>query len=153
MFTVRIMFIISVAGFFGWLLIHQTIPQQVIAELTNLGTSSNIVMGIIIFVLLVLGCFMEGIAVIVITVPVFMPIITQYGIDPVQFGVVVVLCSMVGLLTPPVGMCLYTMSTLSGIPCGELSWELLPYIIGIAGVTLICAYVPELVLWMPLMFR
>ena len=152
-FTVRIMFIISVAGFFGWLLIHQTIPQQVIAELTNLGTSSNIVMGIIIFVLLVLGCFMEGIAVIVITVPVFMPIIAQYGIDPVQFGVVVILCSMVGLLTPPVGMCLYTMSTLSGIPCGELSWELLPYIIGITGVTLICAYVPDLVLWVPLMFR
>jgi C4-dicarboxylate transporter DctM subunit len=153
MFTIRIMFIISVAGFFGWLLIHQTIPQQVIEELTNLGTSANVVMGIIIFILLILGCFMEGIAILVITIPVFMPIVYQYGIDPVQFGVVNILCSMVGLLTPPVGMCLYTMSSISGISCGELSWEMLPYIIGITLVTLLCAYSPDLVLWLPNMFK
>ena len=152
LFTIRIMFIISVAGFFGWLLIFQTIPQQVIAELTALGTSANVVMAIFVFILLILGCFMEGIAVIVITVPVFMPIVAQYGIDPVQFGVVMILCSMIGLLTPPVGMCLYTMSSISGVPIGELSWELMPYIIGITLVTLICAYSPGLVLWVPRMF-
>lgn len=152
LFTIRIMFIISVAGFFGWLLIFQTIPQQVIAELTALGTSLNVVMTIFIFILLILGCFMEGIAVIVITVPVFMPIVAQYGIDPVQFGVVMILCSMIGLLTPPVGMCLYTMSSISGVPIGELSRELMPYIIGITLVTLICAYCPGLVLWVPRMF-
>lgn len=152
LFTIRIMFIISVAGFFGWLLIFQTIPQQVIAELTALGTSLNVVMAIFIFILLILGCFMEGIAVIVITVPVFMPIVAQYGIDPVQFGVVMILCSMIGLLTPPVGMCLYTMSSISGVPIGELSRELMPYIIGITLVTLICAYCPGLVLWVPRMF-
>lgn len=153
MFTIRIMFIISVAGFFGWLLIHQTIPQQVIAQLTSLGTSANVVMGIIIFILLILGCFMEGIAILVITIPVFMPIVYQYGIDPVQFGVVNILCSMIGLLTPPVGMCLYTMSSISGISCGELSWEMLPYIVGITAVTLVCAYSPDVVLWLPNLFK
>ncbi len=151
--TVRIMFIISVAGFFGWLLIHQTIPQQVIAELTALGTSSNVVMAIFIFILIILGCFMEGIAILVITVPVFMPIVYQYHIDPVQFGVVNILCSMLGLLTPPVGMCLYTMSSISNISIWELSRELLPYIIGITLVTIICAYSPGLVLWIPNMFK
>jgi tripartite ATP-independent transporter DctM subunit len=134
-FTIRIMFIISVAGFFGWLLIYQTIPQQVITELSSLGTSANMVMAIFIVILLILGCFMEGIAVLVITIPVFMPIVAQYGIDPVQFGVVMILCSMIGLLTPPVGMCLYTMSSISGVPIGELSWELMPYIIGITLVS------------------
>jgi len=152
LFTVRIMFIISVAGFFSWLLIYQKIPQQVILELSSLGTSANVVMAIFIFVLLVLGCFMEGIAVLVITIPVFMPIVAQYGIDPVQFGVVMILCSMIGLLTPPVGMCLYTMSSISGVPIGELSWELMPYIIGITIVTIVCAYSPGLVLWIPRMF-
>ena len=83
-------------------------------------------MAITIFILLILGCFMEGIAIIVITVPVFMPIGYQYHIDPVQFGVVNILCSMIGLLTPPVGMCLYTMSSISGIGIWELSRELLP---------------------------
>jgi TRAP-type C4-dicarboxylate transport system permease large subunit len=110
-------------------------------------------MAIFIFILLILGCFMEGIAVLVITIPVFMPIVAQYNIDPVQFGVVMILCSMIGLLTPPVGMCLYTMSSISGISCGELSWELMPYIIGITLVTIICAYSPGLVLWLPHMFR
>jgi tripartite ATP-independent transporter DctM subunit len=152
LFTIRIMFIISVAGFFSWLLIYQKIPQAVITELTSLGTSANVVMAIFIFVLLVLGCFMEGIAVLVITIPVFMPIVAQYGIDPVQFGVVMILCSMIGLLTPPVGMCLYTMSSISGVPIGELSWELMPYIIGITIVTIVCAYSPGLVLWIPRMF-
>lgn len=153
LFTIRIMFIISVAGFFGWLLIHQTIPQQVIAELTALGTSTNVVMAIFIFILLILGCFMEGIAILVITIPVFMPIAYQYHIDPVQFGVVNILCSMIGLLTPPVGMCLYTMSSISNIGIWDLSRELLPYIVGITIVTVICAYSPGLVLWIPNMFR
>ncbi len=152
LFTIRIMFIIAVAGFFGWLLIFQMIPQQVIEELSALGTTANVVMALFIFILLVLGCFMEGIAVMVITIPVFMPIVTQYGIDPVQFGVVMILCSMIGLLTPPVGMCLYTMSSISGVPVGELSWELLPYIIGITLVTLIFAYSPGIALWIPRMF-
>jgi TRAP-type C4-dicarboxylate transport system permease large subunit len=134
-------------------LIHQTIPQQVITELTALGTSANVVMAIFIFILLILGCFMEGIAILVITVPVFMPIVYQYNIDPVQFGVVNILCSMIGLLTPPVGMCLYTMSSISGIGIWELSRELLPYILGITVVTIICAYSTDLVLWVPNMFK
>jgi C4-dicarboxylate transporter, DctM subunit len=151
--TIRIMFIISVAGFFGWLLIHQRIPQQVITDLTMLSSDPHVIMGIFIFVLLVLGCFMEGIAILVITIPVFMPVIYQYGIDPLQFGVVMILCSMIGLLTPPVGMCLYTMSSISRIGIWPLSKELLPYEIGITIVTLVCAYWPGLVLWFPNMFK
>ena len=147
--TIRIMYIISVAGFFGWFLIYQRIPEQVITELSALSSNPNVIMAIFIFVLLVLGCFMEGIAILVITIPVFLPIITQYGIDPVQFGVVMILCSMIGLLTPPVGMCLYTMSSISKIDIWTLSKELLPYEIGITVVTLICAYSPAIVLWLP----
>ena len=147
--TIRIMYIISVAGFFGWFLIYQRIPEQVITELSALSSNPNVIMAIFIFVLLILGCFMEGIAILVITIPVFLPITTQYGIDPVQFGVVMILCSMIGLLTPPVGMCLYTMSSISKIDIWTLSKELLPYEIGITVVTLICAYSPAIVLWLP----
>ena len=147
--TIRIMYIISVAGFFGWFLIYQRIPEQVITELSALSSNPNVIMAIFIFVLLILGCFMEGIAILVITIPVFLPIITQYGINPVQFGVVMILWSMIGLLTPPVGMCLYTMSSISKIDIWTLSKELLPYEIGITVVTLICAYSPAIVLWLP----
>jgi tripartite ATP-independent transporter DctM subunit len=151
--TIRIMYIIAVAGFFGWLLIHQTIPQQVIAELTSLSSNPHVVMGIILFILLVLGCFMESVAVLVITIPVFMPIIAQYDIDPVQFGLIMVLTSMIGLLTPPVGMCLFTMSSVSGVSVGELSIEVLPFVTGILLVTIFCAFFPGPVLWLPNMFR
>jgi C4-dicarboxylate transporter DctM subunit len=151
-FTIRIMFIIAVAGFFGWLLIFQSIPQQVIVELSALGSTATVVMALFVVILLVLGCFMEGIAVMVITIPVFLPIVTQFGIDPVQFGVVMILCSMLGLLTPPVGMCLYTMSSISGVAIGELSWEMMPYIVGILVVTLVFAFSPGIALWIPRMF-
>jgi C4-dicarboxylate transporter, DctM subunit len=151
--TIRIMFIIAVAGFFGWLLIHQSIPQQVIVQLTGLSSNANVVMGIILIILLILGCFMESVAVLVITIPVFMPIIAQYNIDPVQFGVIMVLTSMIGLLTPPVGMVLFTMSSLSGVSVSKLSVEVLPFLTGITLVTLFCAYFPGPLLWLPNLLR
>ena len=147
--SVRVLFIIATAGFFSWLMIHQSIPEKVILGLTAITETPWIIMGIIILILLVLGCFMEGIAVIVITVPVFMPLIARFHIDPVQFGIVMILCSMIGLLTPPVGMCLYAVSGISGVPIGRLTKELWPYLLGIMAVTLLIAYVPEVGLWLP----
>jgi C4-dicarboxylate transporter DctM subunit len=147
--TIRVMFIISAAGFFGWLLIHQRIPEQVITGLTALTASRWGLLMIIIFTLLVLGCFLEGIAVLVITIPVFMPLIALYNINDVQFGVIMTLCSMLGLLTPPVGMSLYAVSSISGVPIGPLTREMWPYLIGIFLVLLIMTFLPEFSLWLP----
>ena len=147
--TLRVMFIISAAGFFGWLLIHQRIPEQVITGLTELTANRWSLLMIIIFVLLVLGCFLEGIAVLVITIPVFMPLIALYGIDPVQFGVIMILCSMLGLLTPPVGMSLYAVSSISGVSIGPLTREMWPYLLGIFLVLLIMTFFSGFSLWLP----
>lgn len=147
--TIRVMFIISAAGFFGWLLIHQRIPDQVITGLTALTSIRWVLLLIIIFILLVLGCFLEGIAVLVITIPVFMPLIERYGIDPVQFGVIMILCSMLGLLTPPVGMSLYAVSSISGVSIGPLTREMWPYLLGIFMVLLIMSFIPQMSLWLP----
>lgn len=147
--SVKVMFIIATAGFFSWLMIHQSIPEKVIIGLSTITETPWIVMLILIVILLVLGCFMEGIAVLVITVPVFMPLIERFAIDPIQFGVIMVLCSMIGLLTPPVGMSLYAVATISGVTIGRLTRELWPYLLGIFAVTVAIAYVPELSLWLP----
>jgi C4-dicarboxylate transporter DctM subunit len=147
--TVRVLFIISAAGFFGWLLIHQRIPDAVIVGLTSFSSSPEVLLLIIIGILLILGCFMEGIAVLVITIPIFMPLIARYNIDPVQFGVVMILCSMIGLVTPPVGMSLYAVASISEVDIWTLSKELLPYIVGILIVTLIIAFFPGLALFLP----
>ena len=147
--TIRVMFIISSAGFFGWFMIHQSIPEQVITGLTTLTDTRWILMLIIILILLVLGCFLEGIAVLVITIPVFMPLIEQNGVDPVQFGVIMILCSMLGLLTPPVGMSLYAVASISGVSIGALTKEIWPYLLGILAVLLLMTFVPQLSLWLP----
>ena len=147
--TVRIMFIIATAGFFGWLLILHRIPVQVITGLTALSTNAALVMLIIIFVLLIFGCFLEGIAVLLITIPIFQKIIVHFAIDPVQFGVVMTLASMIGLLTPPVGMCLYAVSSITKLSIVELSKEMWPYLLGIFIVLLVVAFVPSVSLWLP----
>jgi len=147
--TIRIMFIIATAGFFGWLLILHRIPVQVITGLTNLSSSPAVVMLIIIVVLLVFGCFLEGIAVLLITIPIFQKIIIHFSIDPVQFGVVMTLASMIGLLTPPVGMCLYAVSSITGVSIGELTREMWPYLLGILLVLLSVAFIPSISLWLP----
>lgn len=147
--TVRVMFIIAAAGFFGWFMIHQRIPEQVITGLTALSSVPWVLLLIVIFILLVLGCFLEGIAVLVITIPVFMPLIERYGIDQVQFGVIMILCSMLGLLTPPVGMSLYAVSSISKVPIGPLTKEMWPYLLGIFLVLMVMAYIPQMSLWLP----
>ena len=147
--SVKVLFIIAAAGFLGWLLIHQHIPEQVITGLTTVTDIKWVIILIIIGILLVLGCFLEGIAVLVITIPVFMPLIAKFGIDPIQFGVIMILCSMLGLLTPPVGMSLYAVASISGMSVGRLSKALWPYLLGIFIVLLIIAYIPEASLILP----
>ena len=75
--------------------------------------------------------------------------IDQFQIDPVQFGVIMVLCSMIGLLTPPVGMSLYAVATISNVSIGRLTRELFPYLLGILIVTLMITYIPMVSLWLP----
>lgn len=147
--TIRIMFIIASAGFFGWLLILHRIPAQVITGLTAFGSNYVLVMLIIIAVLLLFGCFLEGIAVLLITIPIFQKIIVHFSIDPVQFGVVMTLASMIGLLTPPVGMCLYAVSSITGVSIGDLTKEMWPYLLGIFLVLLAVAFIPSISLWLP----
>ncbi len=140
--TIRVMFVIAAAGFFGWLLVHQRVPNALIEGLLGLTASPPVVLAIIVAILLVLGMFLEGIAVIVLTVPLFLPVILEVGVDPVQFGVIMIMCSMVGLLTPPVGMVLFAISSVSGLPVGRVSRALAPYLVGLMAVVVIVTYWP-----------
>ncbi|SDR48756.1 TRAP transporter large permease [Pseudovibrio sp. Tun.PSC04-5.I4] len=142
--TVKVMFIIAAAGFFSWVLIFQQIPQNLISGLVNVTDSPAILLLIMIGVLLVLGMFLEGIAVILICVPIFMPLVQMIGMDPIQFGVIMILASMIGLLSPPVGMCLYAVAAISNVTVTALSKEVLPYILGILLVLFAVAFIPAL---------
>jgi C4-dicarboxylate transporter DctM subunit len=147
--TARLMFIFAAAGFFGWFTIHQKIPDQIIQNLTTMSITPAGIMALVIIVVLILGLFLEGNAIFFITIPIFAPIAQKFGIDLINFGVVMTLMIMVGNLTPPVGMCLFAVSGFSKISLGELSKAVWPYLLGIFIVTVIIAYVPSISLFLP----
>jgi C4-dicarboxylate transporter DctM subunit len=147
--TVSLMFIIAAAGFFGWLTIHQRIPDQVISTLTVMSATASGVLAMVMIIVLILGCFLEGNAIFIITIPIFVPIAGQFGIDLVNFGVVMTLLIMIGNLTPPVGMCLFAVSSFSKVSVGTLAKEVWPYLVGILIVTVLIAYIPEISTFLP----
>jgi TRAP-type C4-dicarboxylate transport system permease large subunit len=117
--------------------------------LMALTSTRWVVLLIVNVILLLLGCFMEGIAIMLLTIPVFMPLVARVGVDPVHFGVVMTLNLMVGLLTPPVGMSLYAVSSISKVGIWLLARELWPYIVALALCLFLITYIPGLVLWVP----
>ena len=147
--TCGLMFIIATANFFGWFTIFERIPDALIAHLTSMGASAMSFMWIVIAIILVLGCFIEGNAIFLITLPIFMKICPLFGIDMVNFGVVMTLLIMIGNLTPPVGMCLFAVESFAKVGIWNLAYECVPYLIAILAVTILCAFVPEIALWLP----
>jgi C4-dicarboxylate transporter, DctM subunit len=150
--TAQVMFIVAAAGLFGWVLTYLRVPDALIAGLTAFSDNKWVVLTIINLILLALGCFMEGIAIMLLTIPIFLPIILKLGIDPVHFGVVMTLNLMIGLLTPPVGMVLYAMSSVAKVSIVELTRELIPFIISILVALVLITYVPGFVTWLPGLF-
>lgn len=144
-----LLFIMAVANFFGWFVMYQQIPNKLIATLASVGASGTGVMAIIIVVVLILGLFMEGNAILFITIPIFLPIVTMYGFDLINLGVVLTLLIMVGNLTPPVGMCLFAVAGHAKVPIMKLGKECLPYVIGALIITIIMAYVPQISTFLP----
>lgn len=147
--TAQVMFIVAAAGLFGWLLIYLRVPDALISWLSALSKEPLVVLVIINLILLVLGCFMEGIAIMLLTIPIFMPIIVQLGINPIHFGVLMTLNLMLGLLTPPVGMVLYAMSSIARVPLMILAKELVPFLICLFAVLALITVVPGFVTWLP----
>lgn len=147
--TAQVMFIIAAAAPFGWVLIQQQIPNALLDALFSLSSEPWVILLIINAALLLLGMFIEGVAILIIAFPVLLPIIMKIGVDPVHFGVIIVLNLMIGLVTPPVGLCLYVVSSISRVSLTEISAELWPYLLALIAVLLLITFVPELSLWLP----
>lgn len=147
--SVSLLFIIAAANFFGWLVIHQKIPDSIIAGLVQYGASQTHVILIVIGVVLILGCFLEGNAIFLITLPIFIPMAKMFQIDLVNFGVVMTLLIMIGNLTPPVGMCLFAVDSFAKVGVWPLSRAIIPYIVVIFVLTVVIAFVPDIALFLP----
>lgn len=147
--SASLLFIMAAANFFGWFVIRQKVPDQIIETLVGFGASSSAVLGIIMVIVLLLGCFLEGNAIFLITLPIFVPICNIFQINLVNFGVVMTLLMMIGNLTPPVGMCLFAVDSFARVGIPALSRHVWPYLVVIFIVTVIIAFVPGIALWLP----
>ena len=149
-YTTRIMFIIAVAAVYAYALTLMRVPQRLSIALGAISAQPWLFFLVIHALLLLLGCFMESISIMILVVPILLPIIRQMGIEPVHFGVVMTLNLMIGLLTPPMGLSLYSVSAISKIPIQQIIGELWPYVLALIGVLIVITFVPSIVTWLPM---
>jgi len=147
--TAAVLFIVAAASIFAWVLtttqVTEAIAQWVLSVTDNKWTFLLMVNVFLLFV----GCFMETIAAITILVPVLVPIAIKLGIDPVHFGLIMVLNLMIGLLTPPVGMVLFVLAKVSRLGFEDTVKAVMPWMIPLLTTLLIITFFPALVMWLP----
>jgi C4-dicarboxylate transporter DctM subunit len=149
----KIMFVIAVAGFFQYVLMYLRIPQLAVRLITGLTTNPYLILLIIIGVYLILGCFLEGNAIILISIPIFVPIVQSFGYSLVQFAVVMAMAVDVGLITPPLGLNIFTVASISGEEILDVAKEAMPLVILMIAVTILIAFVPWFTTTLPAIFK
>jgi tripartite ATP-independent transporter DctM subunit len=147
-----VVFVMTTASLFAWILAREQVPQRFAEFVTSLTASPIAVLLLINVLGLVLGCFFDGISILVIVVPIFLPILDRVGIDRVHFGVLFVLNTVVGILTPPVGAVLYATTEVARIPFERVVRATLPFLWPLLATLLLVTHVPWTVLAVPRLF-
>jgi len=148
-----ILFVIATAALFGWLLAYLEVPAMAVELLSAVADSRYTVLLLIVLILLLLGTFMDLAPMILICTPIFLPVAKAFGVDPLQFGTVLVLAGGIGLVTPPVGSVLFVGTAIGGIGIGESLRSIWPFWLAAVAVLLVVAGVPELSLWLPALLK
>jgi tripartite ATP-independent transporter DctM subunit len=151
--TGMILFVIAAAASFGWLLAYLQIPSAAVQALTALTHDKNLLLLLMILVLLVLGTFMDLAPMIIICTPIFLPVARAIGVDPVHFGVILILKGGIGLITPPLGSVLFVGTAIGKISIGEALRTIWPFYLAAFAVLLLVTFVPALSLWLPSLLR
>jgi tripartite ATP-independent transporter DctM subunit len=147
--TSTVMLIICAASSFGFYMAWERIPPTLAAKLVSLTQEPWLVLLIINLMLVVVGMLIEGTAALILLTPILVPVVTKLGIDPVHFGLVVVVNLTIGGVTPPVGTLMYTTCTIMRVSLEKFTVEALPLLLALFGVLFLITYAPQLVLWLP----
>jgi len=148
-FTAIILFIISVAGLYGWLMVRLQIPMNLAEGVVHLTTNPTLLLIILMVFFLIIGCFMSVIESVLIFTPIMVPMVTMMGIDPLFFGVVMVISLSVGVITPPFGNVIYVLVGITGQPFEAVVKALIPFLVPILITILVLIMFPELVTYLP----
>ena len=152
MFLSFIMLIIAVASVMGYAITLMGLPNMIAGWFQENITSKYMFLLILNLILLVLGCLLDQAPALLLTAPVLLPIAMTYGIDPIQFGVVMVMMTTVGGITPPVGNLLFVASGISGTPVLNTAKAMIPFACALLFSMAICTLFPPLVTFLPNLF-
>ncbi|NSZ64457.1 TRAP transporter large permease [Agrobacterium tumefaciens] len=151
--TAMVLLVIGTAASFGWLMAFLQVQTLMIATISAISDNPIIVLLVINVILLLLGTFMDMAPMVIISTPVLLPVVKAFGIDPVHFGVVMILNAGIGLNTPPVGTVLFVGCAVGGITIREAMRTIWPFFGASIAVLLAVTYIPSLSLWLPSLFR
>ena len=147
--TSAIMLLVGFANVFAWILTSQQVPQLVANAVLEISQNKIIVLLLVNLLLVIVGTFMETIAALVILFPVLLEIVTPLGVDPIQFGVIMVLNLIIGLTTPPVGVCLFVASSIGKVSMGQAVKAIVPFLLVSLVVLMMVTYIPAISLALP----
>jgi tripartite ATP-independent transporter DctM subunit len=148
-----LVFIMAAAVPFGWAIAVNNVPANLSAWLLDLTTNKWLILAMINVLLLVVGCVMETTAILLIAVPTFLPLITQLGIDPVHFGLILILNLLIGATTPPFGVLLFIVQDIAQVSFAAVVRAILPFYLPLGIALIAITYWPDLSLWLPRMLK
>jgi len=147
--TATVMFIVAAASIFGWMLTATGVTAAIAAWVLGFTQQAWVFLLLANLLMLFVGCFLEPTAAITILVPVLLPIARQLGVDPVHFGLVMVLNLMIGLLHPPMGMVLFVLARVAKLSVERTTVAILPWLVPLLVSLVILTYIPSISLWLP----
>jgi C4-dicarboxylate transporter DctM subunit len=149
--TSVVMFIIATAQVFGWIMTSQRIPEAIAQWFISLSSSPYVILLLVNILLLIVGCFMETNAAIIILAPIFIPLMIKIGIDPILFGVIMVVNLAIGMVTPPLGVNLFVACGIGKLTLERISKAVVPFIIAMVAALMIITYIPDISMFLPRM--
>ena len=145
-----VLFLVAGANLFSYFLALSTIPAAAFEWIAGLGVSRYMVLTIVVAIYLILGCFLDSVSMMVLTLPVIFPVIVAIGFNPIWFGVVAVLMMEAGLITPPVGLNVYTIAGIAkDVPMADIFRGSMPFLLSIIVTAIILTIFPIIALYLP----
>lgn len=144
-----VMFLLALSAIFGYGIVFEKIPEVISAWMLGLTDNPQVVLVLILLFILAAGTFMEGSVLIIMLTPIFLPLVTQLGIDPVHFGLVFIIAATIGNFTPPVGGAMFVVCQILRCPVGEYTRESMPFLLAVSLVAILLVFLPGIVLFLP----
>ena len=144
-----VMLLVATSIGLSWIMAYENIPQSVSSSLISLSSNPIVILLLINIILLMVGTFMDMTPAVLIFTPIFLPIVSAMGVDPIHFGIIMVLNLSVGLCTPPVGSVLFIGCSVAGLSIDKVIKPMLPMFVAMLLVLMLVTYIPDISLWLP----